>query len=87
MKQKEVPNKYEFLASFFLPNGMLDWFDIVKIEEEPNDGTKKFDGFSALYFTYILTSVTTVRVRHLALFQTALLSLLQSRIIRFVTAR
>ena len=45
MKQKEVPNKYEFLASFFLPNGMLDWFDIVRIEEENNDGTKKFDGF------------------------------------------
>lgn len=45
MKHKEVPNKYEFFASFFLPNGMLDWFDIVRIEEETNDGTKKFDGF------------------------------------------
>ena len=40
MKHKEVPNKYEFFASFFLPNGMLDWFDIVRIEEETNDGTK-----------------------------------------------
>ena len=29
-----------FFASFFLPNGMLDWFDIVRIEEETNDGTK-----------------------------------------------
>ena len=45
MKHKEVPNKYEFFASFFLPNGMLNWFDIERIEEETNDVTKKFDGF------------------------------------------
>ena len=23
--------KFEFLASFILPNGILDWFDFVKV--------------------------------------------------------
>ena len=27
--------KFEFLASFILPNGILDWFDFVKADEEP----------------------------------------------------
>lgn len=27
--------KFEFLASFILPNGILDWFDFVKANEEP----------------------------------------------------
>ena len=26
--------KFEFLASFILPNGILDWFDFVKANEE-----------------------------------------------------
>lgn len=34
---------YEFFASFFLPDGMLDWFDIVRVAEEPNKGKKKYD--------------------------------------------
>lgn len=27
-------SKFEFLASFLLPNGMLDWFDFVSAKEE-----------------------------------------------------
>ena len=27
--------KFKFLASFILPNGILDWFDVVKANEEP----------------------------------------------------
>lgn len=26
--------KFEFLASFILPNGILDWFDFIKASEE-----------------------------------------------------
>lgn len=33
----------DFLASFFLPEGMIDWFEIVKMSEEPNTGTAEAD--------------------------------------------
>lgn len=29
------PNKYVFMSSFLLPEGMLDFFDLVRIDEEP----------------------------------------------------
>ena len=29
--------KYTLLASFFLPEGILDWFDVVRMEETDND--------------------------------------------------
>lgn len=32
---------FEFLASFILPNGMLDWFDFVKAVEEPAEKKKE----------------------------------------------
>ena len=50
MEQEKTANKYEFFASFFLPNGMIDWFEIVRVVEEPNNGRKKYDSL----FTSIL---------------------------------
>ena len=32
--------KFAFLASFFLPDGILDWFDFVKAVEEPAEKKK-----------------------------------------------
>ncbi len=33
----------EFIISFFLPEGMIDWFEVVNIKEEPNTGTAQAD--------------------------------------------
>ena len=33
-------SKFEFLASFLLPNGMLDWFDYVSAKEEAAEKKK-----------------------------------------------
>jgi hypothetical protein len=35
----------DFLISFFLPEGMLDWFEVVKAVEEPNTGATSADVF------------------------------------------
>ena len=32
---------YEFFSSFLLPEGILDWFDLVKVEEEKLKISKK----------------------------------------------
>lgn len=32
-----------FIISFFLPDGMIDWFEIVKMTEEPNTGKTQAD--------------------------------------------
>lgn len=41
------PNKSnistDFIISFFLPDGMTDWFEIVKMAEEPNTGKTRAD--------------------------------------------
>ena len=29
------PQTYVFMSSFLLPEGMLDFFDVVRIDEEP----------------------------------------------------
>ena len=33
----------DFIISFFLPDGMIDWFEVVNIKEEPNRGTAQAD--------------------------------------------
>lgn len=33
----------DFIISFFLPEGMIDWFEVVNIKEEPNTGTAQAD--------------------------------------------
>lgn len=33
----------DFIISFFLPDGMTDWFEVVNIMEEPNTGTAQAD--------------------------------------------
>ena len=33
----------DFIISFFLPEGMIDWFEVVNIKEEPNTGTADAD--------------------------------------------
>lgn len=42
MEKKTEYNK-DFFISFFLPEGMTDWFEIVRVVEEPNTGTAKPD--------------------------------------------
>ena len=37
MNENTELQKYTMLASFFLPEGMLDWFDVVRMEETDND--------------------------------------------------
>lgn len=43
MSNNNTSSQYEFFASFFLPDGMLDWFEITYVKEETNDGSKDFD--------------------------------------------
>ena len=33
----------DFIISFFLPDGMIDWFEVVKIVEEENTGKAQAD--------------------------------------------
>lgn len=33
----------DFIISFFLPDGMIDWFEVVNIKEESNRGTAQAD--------------------------------------------
>ena len=33
----------DFIISFFLPEGMIDWFEVVNIKEEANTGTAQAD--------------------------------------------
>lgn len=35
---EETATKYEFLASYLLPNGILDWFEFVTAKEVPTEG-------------------------------------------------
>ena len=43
MEKKTPSINTDFIISFFLPDGMIDWFEIVKITEEPNTGTAQAD--------------------------------------------
>jgi len=43
MVSQNTSSQYEFFASFFLPDGMLDWFEITKVKEEANAGSKDLD--------------------------------------------
>ena len=37
MEANSELQRYTMLASFFLPEGILDWFDVVRMEETDND--------------------------------------------------
>ena len=43
MEKKTSSINTDFIISFFLPDGMIDWFEIVNIIEEPNTGTAQAD--------------------------------------------
>ena len=43
MEKKTASINTDFIISFFLPEGMIDWFEIVKVTEEPNTGTAQAD--------------------------------------------
>lgn len=43
MLQKDPSFNKDFLISFFLPDGMTDRFEVVKVVEEPNTGTEPAD--------------------------------------------
>ena len=44
MKTNVNNNKYVFLASFLLPEGMLSYFDVVNVVEEPSPNEIVFTG-------------------------------------------
>ncbi len=45
MKKTSIdPQAYVFMSSFLLPEGMLDYFDVVRIEEEPLPQEKIYRG-------------------------------------------
>ena len=43
MESKISEKTKDFLISFFLPEGMTDWFDVVRVTEEANTGTAQAD--------------------------------------------
>ena len=43
MEQNNSGISADFIISFFLPDGMIDWFEVVKIVEEPNTGKAQAD--------------------------------------------
>lgn len=43
MQANESQITNEFLISFFLPDGMTDWFEVVKVVEAPNNGKTAAD--------------------------------------------
>lgn len=43
MESKTTDMTKDFLISFFLPDGMTDWFDVVRVTEECNTGTAQAD--------------------------------------------
>ena len=43
MEKKSSNINTDFIISFFLPEGMINWFEVVNIEEEANKGTAQAD--------------------------------------------
>ena len=43
MEKKTTVINSDFIISFFLPDGMIDWFEVVKMVEEPNTGKTQAD--------------------------------------------
>ena len=43
MEQNNSGISADFIISFFLPEGMIDWFEVVRIVEEPNTGKAQAD--------------------------------------------
>ncbi len=43
MKKNASGINTDFIISFFLPDGMIDWFEIVRIVEKPNEGKAQAD--------------------------------------------
>ena len=43
MESKISEKTKDFLISFFLPEGMTEWFDVVRVTEEANTGTAQAD--------------------------------------------
>lgn len=43
MAKKSSNINTDFIISFFLPEGMIDWFEVVDIKEEANTGTAEAD--------------------------------------------
>lgn len=43
MEQNNSGISADFIISFFLPDWMIDWFEVVRIVEEPNTGNAQAD--------------------------------------------
>ena len=54
MEKKTSGINPEFIISFFLPDGMTDWFEVVRMAEEPNSGDAKVDAlFDSILNIYL----------------------------------
>ncbi len=63
MEQKTLGIDRDFIISFFLPDGMIDWFEVVNMTEKHNPGTTSAD---KLYGTF-LNIYLVQRTRHVRL--------------------
>lgn len=43
MEKKSSSINTDFIISFFLPDGMIDWFEVVNMTEKPNTGKTQAD--------------------------------------------
>ena len=61
MDSNQSNTNTDFIISFFLPNGMIDWFEIVKMAEEPNTGKSRADILYDSILNIYLDNATTGR--------------------------
>ena len=61
MESNQSNTNTDFIISFFLPNGMIDWFEIVKMAEEPNTGKSRADKLYDSILNIYLDNATTGR--------------------------
>ena len=61
MESNQSNTNTDFIISFFLPNGMIDWFEIVKMVEEPNTSKSRADTLYDSILNIYLDNATTER--------------------------
>ena len=87
MESNQSNTNTDFIISFFLPNGMIDWFEIVKMAEEPNTGKSRADILYDSILNIYLDNATTGRAIFWDWSPTVLRRLQSLRIIRYVIAK
>ena len=67
MKDQASAFNKDFLISFFLPEGMTDWFEVVKVVEEENPDTQSADMFFKYRLNIYLEELDNREGEHLGL--------------------